>query len=107
MERNFRKASFVMEPYIEGVLKRDRIPYQRKHKGDHAEFGVAISNRRFQEVVEDALCEKQKAESHSSIPVYSLRTVRNREKRTRLAAWYGRNGFRILKADQKAWAEYI
>ena len=48
MERKFRKASFVMEPYIEWVLKRDRIPYQRKRNGDHAEFGVAISNRRFQ-----------------------------------------------------------
>lgn len=54
MEQKFRKASFVMEPYIEGVLKRDLIPYQRRHKGDHAEFGIAISNRRFREVVEDA-----------------------------------------------------
>lgn len=107
MEQKFRKASFVMEPYIEGVLKRDLIPYQRRHKGDHAEFGIAISNRRFREVVEDALSEKQKAESHSGIPVYSLRTVRNREKRARLAALYGRNGFRILKADQRAWSDYI
>lgn len=107
MEGTNRKASFVMEPYIESVLQRDQIPYQRKRKEDHTEFWLDISNRRFREVVEDALCEKQRMESCSKTPVYSMRTIRNREKRNRLALFYGKKGFHILKTDRKAWASYI
>lgn len=84
MDNRIRKVSSVMKPYIEFVLKRDEIPYKMKRKSDCWLFQMDISNRRFTEVLEDALCEKQRSRYISHIPVYSFRTLMNREKLGRL-----------------------
>ena len=94
-----RKISSVMEPYIRNVLERDKIPYRSTVKNDGFVFYMPLTNRQFTEVLEDALCEKQRSESKSRIPVYSARTLLNREKRSRLMNLNGKQCFHILRAD--------
>ena len=60
MESRVRKVSSVMKPYIVLVLKRDGIPFVYTKVEDDYVFTIQISNRRFTEVLEDALCEKQR-----------------------------------------------
>lgn len=101
MEDKRRKVSSVMEPYIKFVLKRDHIPAHSWKEGDHYIFAMNISSRRFTEVLEDALCEKQREKYLSNTPVYSYRTLKNPEKLRRLMELNNRRGYHILKCDEK------
>lgn len=100
MDKKKRKVSSAMKPYIEFVLKRDRIPYEAKRESDYWMFTMSISNRRFTEVLEDALCEKQRNQYKSRIPVYSFRTLKNRDKLERLMCLNQKRGYHILKQDE-------
>ena len=94
------KVSQFMWPYVQFVLLRDEISYEVKEKQTNTlllSFGG--SGKRFTEVLEDALCEKQRVESASNVPVYSYRTIRDHKKRLRLEKFYGRRGFHTLKQD--------
>lgn len=102
-----RKVSGVMKPYMTFVLKRDNIPFRFERNGDNYLVHTAISNRRFAEVVEDSLCEKQRDTTMSKTPVYSYRTIVNREKRARLMKLYGRNGFHVLAQDMEKFKRNI
>lgn len=101
MDKKKRKVSRVMKPYIELVLQRDAIPYTCEIAREGYIFTIAISNRRFTEVIEDALCEKQRNRYISRIPVYSYRTLMNREKLERLMRLNQRRGYHILESDQE------
>ena len=101
MENNPRKVSSVMKPYIIFVLQRDEIPYICCKEKNCYYFFMSISNRRFTEVLEDALCEKQRENYISRTPVYSYRTLMNRQKLHRLQTLNKRKGYHVLKADEK------
>lgn len=100
MDKKKRKVSSAMKPYIEFVLKRDGIPYEAERESDYWMFTMSISNRRFTEVLEDALCEKQRNQYKSRIPVYSFRTLKNRDKLERLMCLNQKRGYHILKQDE-------
>lgn len=91
-----------MYQYMKIVLDRDNI--QHEYHPDTGEIISSMSARRFKEALEDAFCEKQKAERHSRIPVYSLRTLKNKEKMNRLMKLNGTSSFVVLKKDA---AEYL
>ena len=93
------KVSTVMWPYVRSVLKRDEISYETKKENGKILLLFSGNGKRFTEVLEDALCEKQRAESSSKLPVYSYRTLRNHEKRDRLMKLNNRRGFFVLKQD--------
>lgn len=101
MESRVRKVSSVMKPYIVLVLKRDGIPFVYTKVEDDYVFTIQISNRRFTEVLEDALCEKQRERYISRIPVYSYRTLMNQSKLQRLQKLNNRSGYHVLKADEE------
>lgn len=100
MDNRRRKVSSAMKPYIAYVLERDKIPYQTKEMSGFWLFQMDITNRRFTEVLEDALCEKQRNKYISRIPVYSFRTLMNSEKLERLMKLNQRRGYHILKQDE-------
>ena len=100
-------VSSVMLPHVQTVLVRDHISYQIKQECiSKGEESVRLllpetSNREFTVILEDALCEKQREETQSKIPVYSYRTLRNLEKRNRLMSLNGMKSFHILRQDVK------
>lgn len=92
--------SEVMLPHLCKVLERDEIPYQEIRKEDQIQLYLPeTSNRGFTVILEDALCEKQRDETNSKVPVYSYRTLKNKEKLHRLQALNGKKGFHVLKQD--------
>lgn len=93
-------VSNVMLPHVQKVLIRDRIPYQIIKQEETVRLLLPeTSNRGFTVILEDALCEKQREETESKIPVYSYRTLRNLEKRNRLMNLNGMKAFHILRQD--------
>lgn len=100
-------VSNVMLPHVQKVLVRDHISYQIKQECvSKGEESVRLllpetSNREFTVILEDALCEKQREETQSKIPVYSYRTLRNLKKRNRLMSLNGMKSFHILRQDVK------
>lgn len=100
MDNRRRKVSSAMKPYIEFVLQRDNIPYKTEKFPEYWIFQMTISNQRFTEVLEDALCEKQRNRYISKTPVYSFRTLMNQEKLEHLMTLNHRRGYHILKQDE-------
>ena len=96
-----RKVSRVMCPYVKEVLKRDCIPYTVSKTENGYLFDMPLKNKEFTVVLEDALCEKQRDTTICRIPVYSVRTYKNKPKFERLRKLNGNNGFRILYQDRK------
>ena len=94
-----RKISCFMKPYIEEVFIRDEIAYEFIPYENGFMCRTELSKTGFTEALEDAFCEIQKEESCSNIPVYSLRTLQNKEKLNRLMRMNKRNGFHILNRD--------
>lgn len=96
-----RAVSDVMRPYIEQVLHRDGIPYSVNGRDgqDRWLFSLPLKGKEFTVVLEDALCEKQRASTISQLPVYSLRTFHDAEKFKRLAGINGTSAFHILDCD--------
>lgn len=97
------RISDVMWPYIKTVLIRDGFANIRTVTvKDRSYLDIeGMSNRRFSEIMEDAQCEKQRCESNPDIPVYSYRTLKNRDKRNRLIQLNNRHGFHVLKKDME------
>lgn len=91
------------------VCDRDNINYQIVDVNEsEITIEIDLSADAIEEFEEDVLCEKQRAESTSKIPVYSYRTIRNHEKRLRLEKFYGKRGFHTLKQDyEKAHNYYM
>ena len=83
MDNRTRKVSSAMEPYIKFVLERDGIPYQMEKRPDFWLFQMDMRNKYI-----------------SRIPVYSFRTLMNRDKLERLMALNQRRGYHILKQDE-------
>jgi len=101
-----RKVSSAMEPYVRFVLQRDEIAFSVEKNGNDYFFTIPVSSRRFTEVIEDALCEKQRDCYLSRTPVYSARTLKNREKLKRLMRLNNRQGYHVLAADQEKYYKY-
>ena len=101
-----RKTSELMKPYIEDILKRDDIMYNFiEEKGD-LYVETDVSSNRFSEVLEDALCLKQQAESPRKKLVISARTLKNSQKRKRLMKAARTKSYTILRDDIKT-AEWV
>ena len=98
-----RKVSRVMCPYVKEVLRRDCIPYTVTKTDEGYLFDIPLKNKEFTVVLEDALCEKQRDKTMCRIPVYSLRTYKNKKKFERLRKLNGKKGFRILNQDLMAY----
>lgn len=98
------KKIYSTEHWLENVkhvCDRDNYPYQviaSDGKGNTT-VELDVTNEQLEELEEDALCEKQKHDAHSVIPVYSYRTLTNREKRNRLMEFYGKKGYCVLERD--------
>lgn len=84
--------------YLIHVLERDKIRYSIANDGD---FDLP-DDIDLTELAEDIACEEQRQNTEAKIPVYSKRTLENRKKFVRLKAFYGKNGFHVLKSDKKA-----
>lgn len=86
-----RKVSTELTPLVEWVLKRDEFRYTLQDMGGYTEFRIEdISSRRFNDVIEDAKCEKERRESLTpEIPVLSYRALMNPEREARLLRLYG------------------
>lgn len=86
-----RKVSTDLTPLVEWVLERDGFVYSDENKGAYTEFWIEdISSRRFNDVIEDAKCEKERRESLTpEIPVLSYRALMNPEREARLLKLYG------------------
>lgn len=94
------KVSLVIWPYIKKVLIRDGIAYSVNSLNNKTILlHAGISARRFTEVLEDALCEKQRETTNSKIPVYSYRTLKNKDKRKRLIQVNEKSGFHVYIKD--------
>jgi len=98
-----RKVSKELHPYVIWVLERDGIPYSAQDKGGYTEILTdGISSRRFNNVVEDAKCEKERRESSCpGIPVLSYRAAMNTRRMSRLLDSYGSNCFVVYDNDQQ------
>ena len=94
-----RKVSCYMRPHIETIFARDNIAHEFISSENGFICKTDLSKTEFTEVLEDAFCEIQRSESKSNIPVYSLRTIQNKEKLNRLMRMNKRNGFHILNRD--------
>ncbi len=85
-----RKVSAELTPLVEWVLERDGFFYSSEDKGGYTEFRISdISSRRFNDVIEDAKCEKERREGPTpEIPVLSYRALMNPEREARLLKLY-------------------
>lgn len=99
-----KKIGNKMWPYVKHVFDRDNIHYL--YDPNTGEMNASVSSRRMKEALEDAFCEKQSQEYYDgNIPVYSLRTLKNRKKLKRLQEFYGRRSYVILKKDEQRYRQ--
>lgn len=96
-----RKVSKELNPFVGWVLKRDGIPYTSRDMGGYVEFRMEnVSSRRFNNVVEDAKCEKERRESPTpDIPVLSYRALMNPEREARLLKLYNADCCTVYSKD--------
>lgn len=98
MRRNYLTQHWLEN--VKHVCDRDSIPYQIiESDTENATVEFDVNEEQLEELEEDALCEKQKNDAHSMIPVYSYRTLVNKEKRDRLMSFYGMKGYCVLERD--------
>lgn len=79
--------------YLLHVLKRDGIDYTVNDNGDF----ILPDNINLNELEEDIAFEEQRQGTQVKIPVYSRRTLENKEKLSRLQEYYGKRGFHVLQ----------
>lgn len=91
-------------PYLARVFERDGIKYQsEKSNGGGYLVHVPISNSRLKEAIsDDCLC-MMESEKYGGFPVYSLKTVSNPGKLSRLVKINHTNAFFILSRDEEAY----
>lgn len=106
-----RTVSRELSPYVAWVLERDGIPYTFKDIqgiGQYTEFQMDTSSRRFRNIVEDAVCEKERRASPTpDIPVLTYRAALNPVRMRALLAFYGTDCFVVLGTDQKKYFHKI
>lgn len=98
MEKTYSKRYWLEN--VKHVCDRDKYEYIVVNIDEDAvtvEFNV--TKEQLEEIEEDALCEQQKNNLGSQIPVYSYRTLVNLEKKKRLMDFYGKKGYCILQQD--------
>lgn len=105
MKRTYDKQHF---DNVKFVCNRDSIPYTVIEDNDESvtvEINARIDELEILE--EDALCEKQRNDAGSQIPVYSYHTLRNPEKKERLMKFYRRKGFIVYKSDAEKCEKFL
>lgn len=98
MQRTYEKKYW--DKNVKFVCNRDNISYEVKEENEKSvtvEINARIDELEILE--EDALCEKQRNDIGSKIPVYSYRTLINPEKKERLMKFYRHKGFIVYKPD--------
>lgn len=99
-----RTVSKDLSPFVAWVLERDGIPYTSREIegiGQYTEFQTDISARRFRNVLEDAVCEKERRASPTpDIPVLSYRASLNPVRMRALLDYYHSDCFVIREQDQ-------
>ena len=87
--------------YVKIICQRDHIPHTITTVED-GKFSLKIPTQvNADELLEDVLCEQQRDQTNAKIPVYSYRTLSDKEKLERLMDYYGKKGFHVLKEDEK------
>lgn len=79
--------------YLLHVLKRDRINYTQS---GNVVFNLS-DDIDIDELEEEIKCEEQRQKTQAKIPVYSKRTLENKEKLSRLQEYYEKKGFHVLQ----------
>ena len=99
-----RTVSKALSPFVAWALERDGIPYTSREIegiGQYTEFQTDISARRFRNVLEDAVCEKERRASPTpDIPVLSYRASLNPVRMRALLDYYHSDCFVIREQDQ-------
>lgn len=99
-----RTVSKELSPYVAWVLERDGILYTSKSLegiGHYTEFKTDISAQRFRNVLEDAVCERERRASPTpNIPVLSYRAALNPSRMRTLLDYYGADCYVIREKDQ-------
>ena len=105
-----RKVSKIMAPYLRKELDHRKIKYKFT-PGDPGIIETELSNKQFHEIMENALCVKQRVESRSKLPVLSLGMITNdrrfTEKSRELAGPDGSFAFHILHKDYENYMNYV
>lgn len=84
------------------VLERDQVKYS-VHSDNESEIQFCIPDSINSDILtEDIACEEQRQQSQAKIPVYSKRTLEDKEKLERLRNYYGKKGFHVLEKDEEA-----
>lgn len=84
------------------VLERDQVKYS-VYSDNGPEIQFSIPDSIDPEILtEDIACEEQRQQSQAKIPVYSKRTLKDKEKLERLRNYYGKKGFHVLEKDEEA-----
>lgn len=100
-----------LSPFVAWVLERDGIPYTSREIegiGQYTEFQTDISARRFRNVLEDAVCEKERRASPTpDIPILTYRAALNPVRMRALLTFYDMNCFVVLGTDQKKYFHKI
>ncbi|MGN0485540.1 MAG: hypothetical protein ACI4HI_18530 [Lachnospiraceae bacterium] len=103
-----RKIEKNIYPYMTRVLKRDGIKFSVKEQPNYYEVESDITSRRFNALIEDAKCEKQRENSSCpDIPVVSYKTAINPEKVARILSEFHTDCFVLLKSDETKFARMI
>ena len=100
MKRKYPKSHW--EENMKFVCDRDKVPYAIDEETES--FIIVDITAKIDELEileEDAMCEKQRNDAGSKIPVYSFRTLKNPEKKERLMKFYKRKGFIVYKPDEE------
>ena len=100
-----RKVDKTLFPYVELVMHEDGISYSAVECSDWIEMDMDISSRRFNVVIEDAKCERQRLDSDCpQIPVVSFRTAVNPDKVDSVLKRFKTNVFMLLSCDEARFA---
>lgn len=90
------------ENNVKFVCERDHIPYTIKESSnDYVLVEIKAKINELEILEEDAMCEKQRNDAGSKIPVYSYNTLKNPQKKERLMKFYKRKGFVVYKPDKQ------
>ncbi len=90
--------------YFDHVIERDGIEISKIFQSPNGKdyiYVTDIGRKRWNELIKDALCEKERQKNNSNAPVYTKETIQNPKKLNRLRAFYGYNGFYIYSKDAK------
>ncbi|MCD8109249.1 MAG: hypothetical protein LUE14_04005 [Clostridiales bacterium] len=89
--------------FAEEVLSRDRVYFEK----EGGMFTIQCDPEYLEILEEDVQCEKQRASTRHHTPVYSLRTLRDPEKKQRLMAYNGRTDYQVLQKDKTEYEQFF